>query len=99
MPTHIRSTLVPEVPEFMLLIGDGHGVYIPQLFAQWYADYFRNIDSDDVEILLQGPKAEHYWEAWDDILCKAVHRDYGWTLHQDGSLFLIGPEFDTEILE
>lgn len=92
----VISMLVPEVPECRLLLGDTHGVYIPQHFAQWYADEFENIDAVDLDTILEGPNEDFYWEAWNNVLTYAVHKEDGWTLYHDGDLFLIGPSFDTE---
>ncbi len=77
-----------------LLLNDSHGIYIPQIFAEFdHSIRSWNIDSDDVDltILRNGPDAEHYWEAWESILGRASFADSKgnvWHIYQDGDLWL-----------
>ncbi len=81
-----------------LLLSDNRGIYIPQDFVRNYDVTLWGFDADDEDIatLREGPDAEWYWDAWNNVLARAVYirgtfRDaYGeqrWMLHQDGDLF------------
>jgi len=75
-----------------LVLSDGHGIYIPQLWCQGIdqaeADML-GIQLDDVKVCQAGPDHEWYWEAWSAILCSAsiVSDGVRWHLHQDGDLW------------
>ena len=90
-----------ELPhDAILYANSSHGVYIPQYFAE-------SIDLDAVtldgmapeaitecmDIIRQGPYADGYWEAWDDILIHLIvtANETGTSYHlwQDGDLWLI----------
>jgi hypothetical protein len=84
-----------------LLITDAAGVYIPQRFAEnYFLGNWGFKDGDkDVETISAGPTAEWYWDAWDEILSRAVHRDASghiWTLHQDGDLWAVCVDLMTD---
>lgn len=78
-----------------LILSDGHGIYIPQLFCDGFdaADAARiNVDFKDVEICQAGPDEEWYWEAWQSILDSCSFTDADgkvWRLWQDGDLWEI----------
>lgn len=77
-----------------LLLSDNRGVYIPQHFAQNFdvTKWGYTEDHTDIQTLLEGPDAEWYWEAWDNVLQNAELTDTSgkvWTLHQDGDLWAI----------
>lgn len=78
-----------------LVLSDGHGVYIPQLFcAGFTADDAAtiNVDFKDVEICQAGPGEELYWEAWQSILDSSCVTDTSgrvWRLWQVGDLWEI----------
>ena len=74
-----------------LLIDGHHGIYIPQLFCQFYADRFKGIDKEDIDEIMKGSNNEWYWEAWDNILNSAyiVQDGKKYFLYQDMDLFLI----------
>ena len=69
--------------ETIIVLIDGvHGVHIPQLFAERFADDFTYPDAhqaylDDIAILKQGVEHEHYHEVWDAIEMRAVVRSDG----------------------
>lgn len=76
-----------------LVLSDGHGVYIPQMFCidideDWAK--LSNVDYKDVQICQAGPEHEWYWEAWQSILdnCECIDK-HGtvWRLYQDGDLW------------
>ena len=63
-----------------LILSDGHGVYIPQLFCADIdvADAARiGVDFTDAQCCQAGPTPsnEWYWEAWQAILDSAVMTD------------------------
>jgi hypothetical protein len=79
-----------------LLIDGNMGIYIPQIFATRYlsaADCERcGIDLIDATILgnVDDPL---YREAWETVLDRFTTQD-GWTLWQDGDLWLLAPGFE-----
>lgn len=85
-------------PYARLLVSDGFGVYIPQVFTERVNfDRLRNVDPEDWAIISKGPTEDniHYWEAWDCILSAAnVTADDGavYYLWQDGALWAIPVE-------
>ena len=90
---------IRHTPEPALVLADGHGIYIPQLFC---ADITQEeaellcVEWEDVQTCQAGPDHEWYWEAWDSILRSASMTDeHGntWTLHQDGDLWQIPEGF------
>jgi hypothetical protein len=81
-----------------LLLSDRNGVYIPQLFVKQF-DGWKNIDSEDTELLLKGPEEDWYWDTWDQLMGNAEYTDqlgYVWKLYQDGDLFAICEELMTD---
>ena len=55
---------------------------------------FIGIRLSDLKIL-QDPEHEEYYDAWTDVLDKAVHIDESlnkWRLWQDGDLWMVCPE-------
>ena len=75
-----------------LLFTDSRGVYIPQHFAEHFDHSVWNVMSDDMDILKSGPDHEHYWEAWDYVLCHAHYTDPNgvkYCLWQDGDLWAV----------
>ena len=75
-----------------LVLSDGHGIYIPQLWCQGIdqaeADML-GIRLDDVKVRQADPDHEWYWEAWQAILDSAsiVSDGVRWHLYQDGDLW------------
>ncbi len=87
-------------PEPVLVLSDGHGVYIPQL---WCADVTEaeaerlGLSWWDVQQCQAGPYAEHYWVAWDGILRDCAMTDENgvtWRLHQDGDLWEVADGYE-----
>lgn len=77
-----------------LLILDQHGIYIPQYFAQNFANYLTNQEKlkDEISDLLEGPDNEFYWDSWDTVLQDAELKDdngKNFTLVQNGNLWSI----------
>lgn len=75
-----------------VLIDSHHGIYVPQIFAERYDAneyHLYGIDPEDIDILLEGPDHEDYWEAWNNVLNDAFSEDGRKYLHQEGDLFLI----------
>jgi len=76
-----------------LVLSDGHGVYIPQLFCDGMdeSDARRiGVDFEDIQICQSGPDHEWYWESWQAILDSAEVTDqHGnrWGLLQNGDLW------------
>ena len=73
-----------------LLIDGHHGVFIPQLFCEYYVEQFEGIDKEDVETCLD-IENDWYWEAWENILDNAyiVRDGKKYILWQNMDLFLI----------
>lgn len=75
-----------------ILVGDSHGVYVPQVFAEQFDPVKWGMPEDDADWLrcMAGPDAEWYWESWDYLMSRAVRKDADgnvWRLWQDGDLF------------
>lgn len=83
-----------------LLVSDREGIYVPMAFVERYdTDLWSNIDPADVNIILEGPDAEGYWDAWDSVLQNAEYHDdngHVFRLHQDGDLWAVCYELMTE---
>lgn len=75
-----------------LLVGDRHGVYIPQIFIDNYEEEVTSfVSKEDIETLKAGPdNNEGYWDAWDTVTsnCSWEHQEETWYLHQDGDLWM-----------
>lgn len=85
------------------LIDNHHGVYIPQLFAEynraegnWWKMFNLPVDTHEDAFqadLLAGPDNEHYWDAWTTVLDTAWYEDpetgLVWRLYQDDDLFMV----------
>lgn len=83
-----------------LLLSDACGVFIPQIFCydcvmdEWGLDP----ESWAVKTCLAGPETDGYWDAWEEILNKAVlitADGCKYYLHQDGDLWALCPELMT----
>lgn len=75
-----------------LLLDSNRGIYIPQYFAEDIdVSKFRGIDAEDLAVLREGPDAEWYWEAWENVLNGAEYqeKEFTYQLHHDGDLWLI----------
>ena len=91
-------------PSTILWLSDGHGQYIPQLFAKSFQDRAKNVEGvsdDDWAALDAGPDHSEYWDAWSDVIDNAiVTDDAGQTfrVYQDGDCWLvpIGMTWDEE---
>lgn len=66
-----------------LLVNGAHGIYVPQVFAQWYGEL---LAPDQLEVLLAGPEHKHYWDVWDEVQLD------GRLLWQDSDLWAVEPE-------
>ena len=80
-----------------LILSDRRGVYIPRDFAEIVraGTCWSGYNDKDIEILLQGPDHEWYWEAWDSVLMSTRFtdsRDRTWHLSQDGDLWVFCEE-------
>lgn len=70
-------------------LDSARGVYIPRDFAEIIDPQdWTGIDPQDLQTLKSGPDSEFYWDAWQSVLDYAESKD-GWTLHQDGDLWLV----------
>ena len=79
----------------ILLIGGNQGIFIPQTYAERYADNWRLGNSDALDILKEGPEHIEYWESWECVLNEATLTDNNnnlWRLYQDGDLWMICTE-------
>jgi len=81
-----------------LLASDSRGVYIPQHIAETCdlepirrsPQNVARLESN-LCILKEGPEAEGYWEAWDDVVDSACIRvgRARWSLYQNGDCWAI----------
>ena len=83
-----------------LVLSDTHGIYIPQI---WCEDIDKNaaeqygINLWSLEQCQAGPDAEHYWDAWNDILDSVAVTDENgvtWRLYQNGDLWEVPDGFE-----
>ena len=78
-----------------LLVDGLHGIGVPLRFARLYGDLAvakANVKQADVDVLLCGPYAPDYWEAWDDVLRAFRYVSTDGRVHfleQDGDLWLV----------
>jgi hypothetical protein len=77
----------------LLLIDETRGIYIPFDFYHKFDFSSWGLNSSDYRDL-SDPENEHYWDAWEELLEKAIHynEDGTWRLEQDGSLFAVPAE-------
>ena len=81
-----------------LLIDGNRGIYIPQLFFEWYGHQVLNADDLSEELNeISNPNNEDYWDAWEDVLDKAEIEIKGvkGQIYQDQDLWFVP---DGEIL-
>ena len=81
-----------------LLVSDHHGVYVPQAFVEMYDNEQWGISQEDMDILVDGPDNESYWDTWDSVTGDASLKDINgniWYLYQDGDLWA----FCTELMD
>ena len=80
------------IKQAQLLASDSLGIYIPQAFAECIdLSQVKYVTQDQIDILLDGPDHEHYWDVWDEVLDNAETTDGG-VFYQDGDLWLIYPD-------
>lgn len=86
---------------FNLIYTDGHGVFIPQLFARGMRDTVFEQQSDSVKEAITNLKKEDsnedefYWEDWETILNGYVWKDSDckYSLYQNGDLWQINDTY------
>lgn len=91
--------------DIQVLANDHHGIYCPQVALEGIpSEQMRGISADNLATILEGPDAEYYWDAWDEILANGAQvadNDGNWyTLDQvDGTVYAIpvGMEWDEAI--
>jgi hypothetical protein len=97
-------TATDHAPDMLLWLSDARGVYIPRDFANCFTERAKvvsGVNDDNWEILEAGPEHELYWEAWTEVLDRAIvtsETGVKYRLHQDGDLWLIpeGMEWSDE---
>lgn len=83
-----------------LLVGSGYGTFIPQHFAEFFADVAMGVDGKYFEVLLEGPNHHLYWDSWQKVLDEAHFKDRDgnkWELYQDGDLWAFSLEKMSEL--
>lgn len=79
------------------LLDGSRGIYLPRDFAKSFDIKSWGLTSDDV-YALSDPQGEHYWDAWNGVLTKAVHTDEDgqtwYLMQQDGDLFAVRDDYD-----
>jgi hypothetical protein len=92
-------TTTGKPPALFLLIGDHHGIYIPQIFVRDFdMSAYDGLSAWDVATCAD-PDNEGYWDAWVSILDSAtltMPEGYTYHLHQDGDLWLYCAELMTD---
>jgi len=77
-----------------LLIDSHHGIYIPQFFAEQFADQLTDEEKED----LSDPYNEYYWDTWDNVLNKIfIYEGKEFTLWHDDDLWLVPADATFEI--
>src|SRR5215472_15024754 len=82
-------------PDMMLWLADNRGVYIPQHFAESFANRaksVRGVDDETWATLEAGPDHEWYWEAWAEVCDLATVTDeHGneYFIYHDGDCWLV----------
>jgi len=76
-----------------LVLDGNRGVYVPHEFGRIVKAgmSWEGHDPESIETLLEGPEAEYYWEAWQDVIDNVTFVDSKgnhWYLWQDGDLFM-----------
>lgn len=89
-----RGSLFNPDTDCRLLLGDSHGVFIPQLYCSDISEAdceALSIDWEDVKACQSGPDAEFYGDAWQSICDSAswLEDDEEWRLLQNGDLWAI----------
>ena len=83
-----------------LLIDGNQGIYIPQQFAKQYGQFMLKAGlKEEMQILLNGPDDDLYWQVWDEVI-DSLEISIGGikhTLYENGDLWLIAE--DEEIPE
>lgn len=82
---------LPENKAFCLIDGN-KGIYIPKVFARrWGNACVSGIIQSEIDILLDGPDNDQYWDVWDDVVNDITFLFDGeyHTLYQDGDLFAV----------
>lgn len=87
---HLRPLLEPRDMPSGVIVDGAMGIYVPEQFAVRFDCAEFGIAAEDRAVLLAGPDHELYWDTWDEVLGEARTSD-GYTLAQDGDLFLIHP--------
>lgn len=90
--------------ETLLILDSNRGIYIPQGFAEMHEHFYgtwSNVNQDDLDILLEGPDHEWYWESWQTVCDNAEYLGTDgvkYTLYQDGDVWLVpeGMSMDPE---
>ena len=82
--------------EPVFLMSDFWGQYMPKEFVEGYE--FKGASDSDINIILEGPEHELYWEAWDNICDSAYMMIDGvkHTLFHSGDLYAIPDGYDFE---
>ena len=95
--------------DILLIVDGAYGIYAPQTFCERmnFKD-FCGVDQECWDILLEGPKHDLYWEAWDELMSNAsivldpatynqkpgrYIRYYVW---QDGDIWLVPEGVDPD---
>lgn len=75
----------------VLLVSDGFGIYIPQVFCRNHKfEMIVGVDWEDWQNCLDGPDNPRYWESWETILDSVTVLDEtgtNWHLYQDQDLW------------
>ncbi len=81
------SMITPD--NSVCLIDGALGIYIPNEFAKRFGHLLPRTQAANLAILLEGPDAESYDDAFEEILADVTITIHGieYMLHQEGDLF------------
>jgi len=97
-----RLSIFNPDTDCQFLLGDSHGIYIPQLYCSDISEddcEDLSVSWEDVRLCQSGPDEELYWDAWQSICDSASWEENGseWRLLQNGDLWAV--KADCEIPE
>jgi hypothetical protein len=92
-----RGSIFNPDTDCRLLLGDSHGIHIPQLYCSDISEddcEALSVSWEDVRVCQNGPDEELYWDCWSSICDSASWEESGeeWRLLQSGDLWAIRAE-------
>ena len=75
------------------------GIYCLQKFAERFDLRQWGVEQEDIDILLEGPDHEWYFETWDDVIDNAEYVDddgYKWFIWSNDGVFIVREDMPEE---